>query len=105
MSTTFSIATAQCPITADPRANGQQVRALMTKAAEAGARLAHFPEGMLSGYSNAQVNDWNTFDWVALREELEATAAHAAKLHLWTVLGSCHRLTAPTRPHNSLYVI
>jgi predicted amidohydrolase len=104
-SATFPIATAQCVIAADTRANGQQVRALMTTASERGARLVHFPEGMLSGYCKAQVKDWDTFDWGALREELEATAAHAARLNLWTVLGSCHRLTAPTRPHNSLYVI
>jgi predicted amidohydrolase len=105
MSATLSIATAQCLISADTRVNGQQVRAVMTKASEGGARLVHFPEGMLSGYCKAQIKAWDTFDWSALREELEATAAHAAKLNLWTVLGSCHRLTSPTRPHNSLYVI
>jgi len=105
MPSNLPIATAQCPVTADPRANGQQVRALMTRAYEGGARLVHFPEGMLSGYCKAQVKDWDTFDWSTLREELDATAAHAAKLDLWTVLGSCHRLTSPTRPHNSLYVI
>jgi predicted amidohydrolase len=78
MPNNLSIATAQCPVTADPRANGQQVRALMTRAYEGGARLVHFPEGMLSGYCKAQVKDWDTFDWSTLREELDATAAHAA---------------------------
>ena len=29
----------------------------------------------------------------------------AGELGLWVVLGSCHRLTSPHRPHNSLYVI
>lgn len=44
-------------------------------------------------------------DWTALREELETTAALAADLQLWTVVGSNHPLTPPNRPHNSLYVI
>ncbi|MGH6998712.1 MAG: carbon-nitrogen hydrolase family protein, partial [Phenylobacterium sp.] len=44
-------------------------------------------------------------DWAALRDELEATAALAAELRLWTVVGSNHPLTPPNRPHNSLYVI
>jgi predicted amidohydrolase len=44
-------------------------------------------------------------DWSALRDELEATAALAADLELWTVIGSNHPLTPPNRPHNSLYVI
>jgi predicted amidohydrolase len=29
----------------------------------------------------------------------------ARELGLWVVVGSCHRLTSPHRPHNSLYVI
>jgi predicted amidohydrolase len=29
----------------------------------------------------------------------------AAKLRLWVVLGSTHRLTEPNKPHNSLYLI
>ena len=62
MSAILSIATAQCPIAADPRVNGQHVRGLMTSAAEGGARVVHFPEGMLSGYCKAQVEDWETFD-------------------------------------------
>jgi predicted amidohydrolase len=31
--------------------------------------------------------------------------ALAARLHLWVVLGSTHRLTEPNKPHNSLYLI
>jgi predicted amidohydrolase len=40
-----------------------------------------------------------------LREELGAVARLARELRLWTVLGCVHRLTAPHRPYNSLYVI
>jgi predicted amidohydrolase len=49
--------------------------------------------------------DWTRVAWEVLREELEATAALAGELQLWTVLGSTHRLSAPHRPHNSLYVL
>ena len=49
--------------------------------------------------------DWNRFEWAVLDQELSAIAELARQLRLWTVLGSVHRLTAPHRPHNSLYVI
>lgn len=39
------------------------------------------------------------------QDELALTVRLARELGLWTVLGSAHRLTAPNRPHNSLYVI
>ena len=53
-----------------------------------GARLVQFPEGALSGQTKAQIKDRARVDWDALREELEKTAACAAELRIWTVLGS-----------------
>ncbi|MHC4230390.1 MAG: carbon-nitrogen hydrolase family protein, partial [Planctomycetota bacterium] len=44
-------------------------------------------------------------DWDLLREETEKIMALAAKLRLWVILGSTHRLTEPNKPHNSLYLI
>jgi predicted amidohydrolase len=99
------IATAQSILTPDVRENGRQTRDLMRRAGQAGARLVHFPECALSGYSKAQVRDWKDVDWGSLREELEETADLARSLGLWTVLGCAHRLTDPNLPHNSLYVI
>jgi predicted amidohydrolase len=99
------VAVAQPTMTADARENGRTVRRMMREAADAGARLVQFPEGMLSGYAKAQVQDWADVDWPAVREELDAVAALAAELSLWVVLGSAHSLTAPHRPHNSVYVI
>ncbi|WP_020579866.1 carbon-nitrogen hydrolase family protein [Actinopolymorpha alba] len=104
-STPFLVATAQNAISPDVRQNGRGIRELMRAADQEGARLIHFPEGALSGYAKAQVKDWQTVDWPAINEELEQIAALAKELRLWTVLGSAHRLTAPHRPHNSLYVI
>ena len=102
---TITIAIAQSRIEADVRANGVHIRGLMAEAKAVGARLVHFPEGALSGYVKTEIKDWAPVDWVTLRAELEATAAHAAALGIWLVLGSNHPLTPPNRPHNSLYVI
>lgn len=80
----------------------------MREAADAGARLIQFTEGAMSGYPSGPgkqaLAGWQV-DWAALRGELEATAALAAELRLWVVVGSNHPLTPPHRPHNSLYVI
>ena len=100
-----TVATVQSTITADVAANGTHIRALMQQARAAGADLAHFTEGALSGYVKSEVHDWDAVDWAALRRELEAIRAEAARLGLWVVLGCNHRLPPPHRPQNSLYVI
>ena len=102
---TFAIASCQPVASADPRANGAEVCRMMRESAAEGARLAHFPEGFLSGYAVEQVVDWDDVDWAAARRELEDVAALAGELGIWVVLGSAHPLTAPHRPQNSLYVI
>jgi predicted amidohydrolase len=102
------IAIAQTEVAFDARINGPRVRAQMRQAAAAGARLIQFTEGAMSGYPSGPgkqaLAGWG-IDWTALRAELEETAALAADLSLWTVIGAAHRLTPPHRPHNSLYVI
>lgn len=99
------VATAQSLITADIVQNGCQTRALMTQAKAAGAHLVHFPEAALSGYVKTQIRDWAAVDWRIIQAELETICALARELDIWVVLGCNHRLTAPNRPHNSLYVI
>ncbi len=101
----FRIAVAQPVASPDARENGRAVRRMMRAAGDAGARLVHFPEGLLSGYAVEQVDDWAEVDWTAVRGELESVAALASELSLWVVLGSAHPLTPPNRPHNSMYVI
>lgn len=101
----ISIAAAQSLITANVRENGRGIRDLMQRAREQNARLVHFTEGALSGYSRSEVTEWRSFDWAAIREELEAIAAWAGELGLWAVVGCAHRLSWQNRPHNSLYVI
>lgn len=105
MAGTLRIAIAQSRIDRDVRANGREIRGLTRRAAAGGARLVQFPEGAASGYAKSELTGWDDVDWPALREELEETAALAGSLGLWVVLGSAHPLTAPHRPHNSLYLI
>lgn len=78
---------------------------MLRQASAAGARLAHFPEGFLSGYAVEDVASWDGVDWALVRSELEDVAALAGELGIWVVLGSAHPLTEPHWPHNSLYVI
>ena len=115
------LATAQVLVREDPgdrgqlRSSGRDVRELMRHARRAGARIIHFPEGatcsphkrIMSVTGPAEVGpaDWGRADWPVLRAELAAIARLAGELRLWTVLGSVHPLTAPHRPHNSMYVI
>lgn len=77
----------------------------MCLAADAGARVVQFPEGMLSGYVKAQIRSWDEVDFDEVRAQLQAVSRLAGQLGVWVVLGSAHQLTAPHRPHNSLYVI
>lgn len=99
------LAVAQSPISTDPRANGATIRAVMHRAAAYGARIVQFPEGALSGYPKEQIRSWDDVDWAAVDAELDQVIALAGELGIWVVLGSAHRLSAPHRPHNSLYVI
>jgi len=114
------VAAAQLDTPGDPGAAaalhraGRDIRQLMSRAHEQGALLIHFCEGaicaphkrvMSSSPGTVAEADWTRFDWDVQQGELRAIAGHAASLKLWTVVGAVHRLTAPHRPHNSLYVI
>jgi predicted amidohydrolase len=115
------LAVAQTTFFNDPRdisglrASGIEMRRLMREAHKAGARLVHFPEGAtcspnkrimsVNGPREIGPSDWARFEWLVLREELDATRKLARELGLWTIFGSVHQLTQPHRPHNSLYVV
>lgn len=77
----------------------------MATAREADARLIHLPEAALSGYVKSQIKNWADVDWAAVQDELQRVKETACELGIWTVIGCNHRLTAPNRPHNSLFVI
>jgi predicted amidohydrolase len=114
------LAVAQTVLLDDPRdearlrANGRQVRRMMTVARRAGAQIVHFPEGATCSPHKRVMSrtrdvvgpaDWTRMPWAVLAAELRLIAAHAERLGLWTVLGSVHPLTPTHRPHNSVYVI
>jgi deaminated glutathione amidase len=99
------VATCQFSVSADIAHNAAQIKRQMTRASRAGARVAHFPEGSLSGYAGTDFDTFDGFDWDALRQATDDIAGHARDLGSWLVLGSAHRLTSPNKPHNSLYVI
>jgi predicted amidohydrolase len=115
------LAVAQTTLCEDPRdrdelrASGREIRRLMSEAQKSGARLIHLPEGAtcspnkrvmsVDGPDTVGASDWDRFEWDVLQQELKATATLARELKLWTVVGSVHRLSAPNRPHNSMYVI
>ncbi|WP_250032881.1 carbon-nitrogen hydrolase family protein [Paractinoplanes maris] len=119
--TTLRLSVAQLTGSSDPgdtaavRESGAQIRRLMRDAHTAGARLLHLPEGALTcpdkaimsatGSAPVGPSDWSRADWPTLAHELRAITELAGELGLWTVLGSVHPLTAPRRPHLSLYVI
>jgi predicted amidohydrolase len=115
------LSVAQTTVPEDPtdpgalRESGAQVRQFMRDAAASGARLAQFPEGAITypgkhimssaGPGTLAEADWSRIDWDVMREEARQIAALSGHLRIWTVFGSLHPLTPPSRPHNSLYVI
>jgi deaminated glutathione amidase len=103
--TVLKVATCQFPVSADIDANLRYVKHQMVTAIQHGARVAHFPEGALSGYAGSDFETFVGYDWDRLRDATAEIAEHARQLRLWLVLGSAHRLSGSHKPHNSLYVI
>jgi predicted amidohydrolase len=101
MTERIRIAVGQSPVSHEPAANGEAVRALMRTASLGGARLVQFPEGAICGY----VPEPMAADPEAVRRQLQLTAQLAGELGLWVIVGAVHHLTPPHWPHNSLYVI
>ena len=84
----LSVATCQFPVSADIAANLRYVKRQMTAAARRGARVAHFPEGALSGYAGADFAGFDGFDWEQLARAITDVREHARRLGIWAVLGS-----------------
>ncbi|WP_344218812.1 carbon-nitrogen hydrolase family protein [Kribbella sancticallisti] len=119
--TALRIAVAQSTVREDPtdadglRASAAEIRRFMKDAADGGARLVHFTEGALCfpskivmselGPDEIGPSDWSKAQWSVLQSELDEIARLSGELGIWTVVPSIHRLPAPTRPHNSLYVV
>jgi len=102
---TIRIATCQFAVSSSVKRNAAHIRAFLSKAKKAKAEIVHFSECALSGYVGTDFPTFDGYDWVLLKEETLEIMNLAAQLGLWVVLGSTHPLTAPHKPHNSVYLI
>ena len=98
------IATCQFPVSGSIERNARWIVRFMREAAGQ-VNIVHFPECALSGYAGFDHENLDKLDWELLRAKTREIMALAKKLRLWVVLGSTHQLTAPNKPHNSLYLI
>lgn len=87
----LTVATCQFPVSADVGANLRQITRQMSVAADRGARVAHFPEGALSGYAGTDFEGFAGFDWNELRTATDIITGHARRLGLWARDGRAHR--------------
>ena len=101
----LKVATCQFAVGSSIRRNSRRICEFLRKASRAKADIVHFSECALSGYVGTDFPTFDGYDWELLREETEKIMELSAKLGLWVVLGSTHRLTEPNKPHNSLYLI
>ena len=110
----LKVATCQFAVSSSIKRNSRTICGFLRKAKKSKADIVHFSECALSGYVGTDFPNFAGYDWHLLEEETQKIMALAAKLGLWVVLGSMHRLTPnknvrgqarPNRPHNSLYVI
>ena len=101
----LKIATCQFAVSSAIKRNSQQIQRYLQEAKKTKADIVHFPECALSGYVGADFPNFEGYNWELLKEEMLKIMTLAAKIKLWVVLGSTHRLTEPNRPHNSLYLI
>jgi predicted amidohydrolase len=101
----IKVATCQFAVGRSVRRNSREIRELLGRAKKAKADIVHFSECALSGYVGTDFPNFEGYDWQLLKEETAKIMSLAAKLRLWVVLGSTHRLTEPNKPYNCLYLI
>ncbi|MCJ7692099.1 MAG: carbon-nitrogen hydrolase family protein [Sedimentisphaerales bacterium] len=101
----LKIATCQFAVSASIKRNANQIRHFMRRAKKSKADIVHFSECALSGYAGFDFKTPDSIDWPRLKQQTKNIMALAAKLRLWVVLGSTHKLTGKHKPHNSLYLI
>jgi predicted amidohydrolase len=101
----IKVATCQFAVGRSVRRNSREIRELLGRAKKAKADIVHFSECALSGYVGTDFPNFEGYDWQLLKEETAKIMSLAAKLRLWIVLGSTHRLTEPNKPYNCLYLI
>ncbi len=101
----LKITTCQFPVSESVEQNSKFIQKFLEKAKKLGADIVHFSECALSGYAGPDFDSFEGYNWPLLVEETEKIMTLAENLKLWVVLGSSHKLTAPNKPHNCLYLI
>jgi predicted amidohydrolase len=101
----LKVATCQFAVGRAIKRNAWAISEFLHKAHRAKADIVHFSECALSGYVGTDFPNFEDYDWDLLGTETQKIMALTAKLGLWVVLGSTHKLTEPNKPHNSLYLI
>ena len=101
----LKIATCQFAVSDSVIQNSRNIYRYIRKAGDAGADIVHFSECALSGYVGTDFPNFEKYDWDLLKKETQKIMSLAAKLKIWIILGSTHRLTKPNKPYNSLYLI
>jgi predicted amidohydrolase len=101
----LKVATCQFAVGRSVRRNSREICKLLDKAKKGKADIVHFSECALSGYVGTDFPNFEGYDWQLLKDETAKIISLAAKLRLWVVLGSTHRLTEPNKPYNCLYLI
>lgn len=99
------VGTCQFAVSPNLERNARYIFDQIDKAADAGARVVHFPEGALSGYLGRDHSNWRNVDLEQLADLSAQMCALAAKRRVWVLLGSLHPLSDGRNPHNSIYVI
>lgn len=102
---TLRIASSQFPVSSTIAENLRWIETHMIEAKLKKADVVHFPECALSGYAGVDMTSLDGFPWSELHVATDSVLTLAHKLKLWVVLGSMHKLSGDTKPHNSLYVI
>ncbi|MBN1401411.1 MAG: carbon-nitrogen hydrolase family protein [Anaerolineae bacterium] len=86
--TTLRVAAAQIRVTDQIETNASVIRETMQQCARSGVEIVVFPETALTGYSPAIGHGRGLHEWPTIAEHLEALAALARELGLWTVVGT-----------------
>jgi len=101
----IKVASCQFPISDNIIRNLEWITNQTMEAKLKKADIVHFPECALSGYPGTDFEGMDGFNWEMLYAATDSVIQLARELEIWIILGSMHKLTGSSKPHNSLYII
>lgn len=99
------IAVSQFAVSADIERNARVICRHIARAAAQDADIVLFPETAMTGYAGLDFPSLANFPWDLLRRRTNDVLASADRHDMWLALGSTHRLTGKSKPHNCVYLI